>query len=83
MTVSEKKRHKTMMPLSMVGMGEKVRFVQAQAGHGLKARLAAMGLIPGEPLEVVRNSTHGPFIVLVKGTQVMLGRAMTHRIMVE
>lgn len=67
----------------MVGMGEKVRFVQAETGHSLKARLADMGLIPGEPLEVVRNSTHGPFIILVKGTQVMLGRGMTHKIMVE
>ena len=81
--MSEKKRHKTMMPLSMVGMGEKVRFVQAEAGQGLKARLAAMGLIPGEPLEVVRNSLSGPLIIVVKGSRIMLGRGMTHRIMVE
>jgi len=81
--MSEKKRHKTMMPLSMVGMGEKVRLVQVKAGHGLRARLAAMGLIPGERLEVVRNSLRGPLIIVVKGSRVMLGRGMTHRIMVE
>ncbi len=81
--MSEKKRHKTMMPLSMVGMGEKVRLVQVKAGPGLRARLAAMGLIPGEQLEVVRNSLRGPLIIVVKGSRVMLGRGMTRRIMVE
>ncbi len=70
------------MPLATVKAGSKVRFVNVQAGQALKARLAAMGLVPGSELEVVSNSLHGPFIVSVKGSRLVLGRGMAQKIMV-
>jgi len=53
------------------------------AGDGLTARLAAMGLLPGAEIEVLSNSNRGPFIVAVKGTRVVLGRGVAQKILVE
>jgi ferrous iron transport protein A len=68
--------------LSQVRNGQKVRLVRVDAGHGLNGRLAAMGLVRGVEITVVRNEHPGPFIVSVKGTRVMLGRGMAHKILV-
>jgi len=72
-----------MMPLSMVAAGKKVKLLTVNAGRGLKARLANMGLVPGVELEVISNSRRGPFIVAVKETRLLLGRGMAHKIEVE
>ena len=69
-------------PLSMVRNGEKVKLVKIDAGHGLNSRLAAMGLVPNVEITVVNNSHPGPFVVNVKGSKMMLGRGMAHKIMV-
>ncbi len=71
------------MPLTIVQAGRRVRFVSVDAGHGLQGRLAAMGLVPGVEIEVLRNSLHGPFLVAVKGSRIMLGRGMAQKIVVE
>ena len=71
------------MLLSMVEPGQKVRLVTVQAGRGLKARLAEMGLVPGVELEVINSNLAGPFVVAVKQSRVMLGRGMAHKIVVS
>ena len=70
------------MPLAMVKAGQRVHLVAVDAGCGLQARLADMGLVPGVEIEVVRNSLRGPFIVAVKGSRVVLGHGITQKIMV-
>lgn len=69
-------------PLSSVQSGRRVRLTNIEAGRALHARLAAMGMVPGVELEVIHNSTWGPFIVSVRGSRVMLGRGMTDKIQV-
>jgi len=69
-------------PLSLIKPGEVVRLLSVVGGGNLRTRLAAMGLVPGTMLEVVRNNSHGPVIVSVKGSRLMLGRGMSHKIMV-
>jgi Fe2+ transport system protein A len=59
-----------------------VRLVAVDAGHGLRGRLAAMGIVPGVEIEVLRNSGHGPFLIAVKGSRIMLGRGMAQKIVV-
>ena len=71
------------MPLSMVNTGRRVRLMAVRAGHDLAVRLAAMGLVPGVELEVIRNNYRGPFIVLVKDTRLILGRGVASKIEVE
>ncbi len=70
------------MSLAMVETGRRVRLIAVDAGRGLQARLAAMGLVPGVEIEVIRNTLRGPFMVAVKGSRVMLGRGMAHKIIV-
>jgi ferrous iron transport protein A len=70
-------------PLSGVKAGEKVRLVYIDAGHGLRGRLVAMGLVPGTILTVINNNRPGPFVISVKNTKVMLGRGMANKIIVS
>ena len=71
------------MPLTIVPEGRRVRLVAVDAGHGLQGRLAALGLVPGVEIEVLRNSRPGPFLIAVKGCRLMLGRRMARKITVE
>lgn len=71
------------MPLTIVQVGRKVRFVAVDAGRGLQGRLAAMGLVPGAEIEVLRNSMQGPFLIAVKGSRIALGRGMAQKILVS
>jgi len=70
------------MPLAMVKAGQRVHLVAVDAGCNLQTRLTEMGLVPGVEIEVVRNSLHGPFIVAVKGSRMVLGHGITQKIMV-
>lgn len=71
------------MPLSMVRSGERVRITAINAGRGMQARLASMGLIPGVELTVVSSHSRGPYVVAVKDSRIVLGRGMTRKIEVS
>ena len=71
------------MPLAMVQEGRRVRVIGIHGGRKLQGRLAAMGLVPGVEIEVIRNGFHGPFIVGIKGSRVMMGRGMAFKIQVQ
>lgn len=51
-------------------------------GHELVARLAALGLTPGAALQVAQNPGHGPVIVLVRDTRLVLGRGEAAHVLV-
>ena len=70
------------MPLAIVQVGRRVRFVAVDAGRGLQSRLSSMGLVPGVEIEVLQNSLQGPFLIAVKGSRIMIGRGMAQKIMV-
>jgi len=70
------------MPLASVEARTLVKIVDVDAGRGLRSRLAALGLVPGTEVEVINNSSRGPFIVAIKESRVMLGRGMAQKIMV-
>ena len=70
-------------PLNEISSGKRVRIVRIVAGHGLRNRLAAMGLLANESIEVIRNDYRGQVVVAVKGSKVVLGRGMSHKIFVQ
>jgi len=74
---------KQLSPLSMVKAGQKVKLVAVEAGKGLKGRLVAMGLVPGVEITVIGNGHPGPFVIGVRGSKMMLGKGMAHKIMVK
>ena len=70
-------------PLSQVEPGTHVRLHRIDGGRGLQARLAAMGLVPGVPLQVIRNGASGPCLVAVRDSRVMIGQGMAQRVFVR
>jgi len=68
--------------LAIVEAGKRVHVVGVDAGEGLQGRLAAMGLVPGAAVDVIANSSRGPFIVAVKGSRIVLGHGMAQKIIV-
>jgi len=71
------------MPLTMVNEGATAVLRDIEGGRQLKGRLAALGLLPGTELEVIQNSGHGPFVVSVRGSRIVIGRGMAAKISVE
>ncbi len=53
------------------------------AGRTAQARLASMGVLPGEKLMVLRNDINGPLVLEVKGTRVAIGRGLCQKVMVS
>lgn len=71
------------MPLTHILEGATAKVLSIGGGRQLRCRLAALGLLPGTPLEVIQNSGQGPFIVGVRGSRIVIGRGMASRIEVE
>jgi ferrous iron transport protein A len=71
------------MPLTMISEGKKAILLSIEGGRQLRSRLASLGMLPGAELEVIQNSGHGPFVISVKGSRIVIGRGMAARIAVE
>ncbi|MBU1518505.1 MAG: ferrous iron transport protein A [Planctomycetes bacterium] len=69
--------------LTNITNGTKVRLLKIDAGRGLKARLAAMGLLAGVEFKVINNGHPGPFVIDLKGSRMVLGRGMAGKIIVK
>ena len=82
MTQMNSTRFAGVVPLSSTPRGARVRIARIDACPGVLSRLTAMGFVPGAELEVLNNGHPGPFVVLVRGTRVILGRGMAHKIRV-
>ena len=70
-----------LLPLSMVGTGQKVRLVEITAGTRLRRRLTELGLTPGVELQVMQDQG-GPLLLSVYNSRLAVGRGMAHKIMV-
>ena len=71
------------MSLSKVADGQKVRIVSMNVGRELAQRLASLGMLPGERVEVVQNHLYGAFLLNCRGSRFLLGRGLAHIIQVE
>lgn len=70
------------MPLELAAAGQEVELVNVAGGRSLQHRLAEMGLTPGVRFRVISRGRPGPIIILLKGSRLMLGRGMIHRVTV-
>ncbi len=68
--------------LTTVAVGRTVRVSSIDAGDELKNHLAAMGLLPNVEIRILRNEGRGQIIVNVLNTKIVLGRGMSHKVMV-
>jgi ferrous iron transport protein A len=69
-------------PLCDFSAGKTVRVVSIEAGHSLKNRLAAMGVLTNSALRIMRNEGAGRLIVAIKNSKVVLGRGASCKIFV-
>ncbi|MGV1099054.1 transcriptional repressor [Thiovibrio sp. JS02] len=70
------------LPLAYAANGEQVRIVRIIGGREVQARLADMGLVVGECLEIISNHPSGPFIVASKGLRLAINAGIAQKIMV-
>lgn len=63
--------------------GEKAEVIRLYGGHGFVRRLQEMGLVPGQIIEIVRNTPVGPVEVSVLGTHLAVGRGIASKIIVR
>jgi Fe2+ transport system protein FeoA len=71
-----------MCPLTLCHAGEKVKVERIAGGREACCRLKAMGLFPGEEVEIV-SSHCGPVVLNVKGFRLALGCGMAQKILVS
>ena len=86
MSPSEFARWKTdgnVRPLTALVPGTQAVVKSVQSGHSCSQRLAAMGILPGAELRIIKGGSWGPVIVEVIGSRFVLGRGMAHRVIVE
>jgi ferrous iron transport protein A len=73
-----------MINLLDVVNGRWVRVVQFRGGHGMARRLAQLGFMPGNKIRIIRSAPfHGPLLVEAEGREVVIGRGVASRILVE
>ena len=72
-----------MTPLSLAPTGEPMTIVDVLGGRGLRHRLNDMGLVPGTVVEVLQSLGHGPVILAVGDSRLVLGRGVSHKVLVE
>ncbi|OQY16880.1 MAG: hypothetical protein B6I36_09735 [Desulfobacteraceae bacterium 4572_35.1] len=70
-----------MCPLSKCHNGETVYIKSINGGAKLRGKLHAMGLMPGDPLEII-SSNNGPLLVQSRGIKLAIGLGMAENIMV-
>lgn len=66
--------------LASARQGSRVRILSIAEGCSLRERLAELGLFPGVEIEVVRNSSSGPFVIGIAGSRMALGRGVAVKI---
>lgn len=72
-----------MIPLTETSSDSKVRVIQIPTGRQQMNRLFQLGLVRDEEIEIVKNNGHGPLLILVKDTKIILGRGIASRVMVD
>ena len=68
--------------LSMVSAGSTVKIVRIDSGRGLRQRLAALGLLPGAQIKIIKTLGRGQLVIEVFNSKTLLGRGVTEKIYV-
>jgi ferrous iron transport protein A len=67
----------------MLNTGERGVVHRIEGGSGVRKKLAGLGIIPGKSIGIAHGRGHGPRVVIVDETKVMLGRGLLHKILVS
>ena len=71
------------LPLTMAKAGERLLIREISGGATSRVRLMAMGLRPGDRIEVITNNGQGQLAISVDMRRYVLGRGLAQKIIVE
>lgn len=71
------------VPLSTLSPHRLGTVHKLMGGREFVSRLAALGFIPGCPIEVIQNFGVGPLIVAIRDTRIALGRREADKVQVH
>ncbi len=71
------------MPLALAVPGQELELVSISGGRRFQHRMVEIGLAPGVRFSVVTRGSPGPCILQLKGTRLVVGRAMSDRLFVR
>jgi len=71
------------MLLTALAPGQRAVVTALEGGHGMRRRLASMGLTVGSEVESLISRGSGPIVVAVRQTRLALGRGVANRVLVE
>jgi ferrous iron transport protein A len=71
------------LPLSRIQPGKLVQIVDLDAGRELWTRLESMGVFPCAEVTVLANHNHGPLLLALGDSRIMLGRGMADKVIVQ
>ncbi len=64
--------------------GRWVKVVDFRDGRGIEAHLSQLGFLPGNKIRVIRSAPFkGPLLIEVEGREIVLGRGVARKILVE
>jgi len=64
--------------------GRWVKVLDFQDGQGIEAQLVQMGFLPGNKIRVIRSAPFkGPLLIEAEGREIVLGRGVARKILVE
>jgi ferrous iron transport protein A len=69
--------------LDLVSTGGKGEVHGLRGGHRFVSRMAALGFVPGAPVDVIQNIGSGPLIVNVRDARIALGRHEARKVRVR
>jgi len=72
-----------MKSLCDVKSGCSVAVICIRGGRGACHRLTELGLLPGEKLTMLHNSSFGPVTICVKGSKLSIGHGLAQKIIVR
>lgn len=71
-----------MRSITDIKEGEKVQITQFRCERGIKHRLCSLGILNGQTVQVIKNDSHGPIIIKVLDSKIVLGRGQAEKIFV-
>lgn len=72
-----------MIPLTMASENDQLKIIQVWHGGKFKKKLCELGIYKDSLIKVIKNDVHGPMIIEVKGSRLIIGRGQAQKIMVE
>uniref|UniRef100_A0A832FVT6 Ferrous iron transport protein A n=1 Tax=Ignisphaera aggregans TaxID=334771 RepID=A0A832FVT6_9CREN len=71
------------MRLDLVKGGSRATIKEIYKHGNIVGRLYHIGILPGREVEVLINNGRGPIIIKVEDTEIVLGRGLAKKILVE